>query len=101
MLRYLDNGDDVNVGSTELQERLEVPVKFGISIQQVAQQGRNEMARRFLKYSDRKKKKCVLPAGPVGAAKWLKVDLERRCQDISRVIQTLNKRRNFLKFDRR
>ena len=38
MLRYLDISDDVKVGITELQERLEVPVHIGISIQQVAQQ---------------------------------------------------------------
>ena len=39
MLRYLDNSDDVKVGITELQERLEVPVQIGISIQQVAPAG--------------------------------------------------------------
>ena len=32
MLRYLDNSDDVKLGVTELQERLEVPVQIGISI---------------------------------------------------------------------
>ena len=37
MLRYLDNCNDVRVGITELQERVEVPLQFGISIQQVAQ----------------------------------------------------------------
>ena len=42
MLRYLDNSDGVKVGITELQERLEVPVQIGISIQQVAQQARSE-----------------------------------------------------------
>ena len=39
--RYLDNSDGVKVGITELQERLEVPVQIGISIQQVAQQARS------------------------------------------------------------
>ena len=42
MLRYPDNSDDVKVGITELQERLEVPVPIVISIQQVAQQARSE-----------------------------------------------------------
>ena len=42
MLRYLENSDDVKVCITELQERLEVPVQIGISIQQVAQQARSE-----------------------------------------------------------
>ena len=45
MLRYLDNGDGVKVGITELQERLEVPAQIGISIQQVAQQAMNEDGR--------------------------------------------------------
>ena len=35
MLRYLDNCNDVKVGITELRERVEVPLQFGISIQQV------------------------------------------------------------------
>ena len=34
--------DDVKVAITKLQERLEVPVQIGISIQQVAQQAMNE-----------------------------------------------------------
>ena len=41
MLRYLDNSDDVKVGITELQERFEVPVQIGISIQQVAKDFRD------------------------------------------------------------
>ena len=32
MLRYLDNCNEVKVGITELQERLEVPVQIGVSI---------------------------------------------------------------------
>ena len=42
MLRYLDNSDGMKVGITELQERLDVPVQIGISIQQVAQQAMNK-----------------------------------------------------------
>ena len=42
MLRYLDNCNEVMVGITELQERVEVPAQIGISIQQVAQQAMNE-----------------------------------------------------------
>ena len=49
MLRYLDNGDGVKVGITELQERLEVPAQIGISIQQVAQQAMNENGRIFVR----------------------------------------------------
>ena len=42
MLRYLCDSNDVKVGITELQERVEVPLQLGISIQQVAQQAVNE-----------------------------------------------------------
>ena len=47
MPRYFDNSDDVKVGITELQERLEVPVQFCISIQQAAQQARSENGQKF------------------------------------------------------
>ena len=42
MLRYVENSEKVKVDITELQERLEVPVHIGVSIQQVAQQARSE-----------------------------------------------------------
>ena len=32
MLRYLDNCNDVKVGITELRERVEVPLQFGVNI---------------------------------------------------------------------
>ena len=48
MLRYLDNCNDVKVGITELQERVEVPAQICISVQQAVQQ-------RFSKYSGKKK----------------------------------------------
>ena len=66
MLRYLDNGDDVKVGITELQERLGVPVQIGISIQQVAQLARSENGQKIFEVFGRKNKYCVLPAGPDG-----------------------------------
>ena len=52
------------------------------------------MAKRFSKYSGKKKGNYVLP-GPDGrsSGKGL-VDLERRCQDTSREIQMLNKRQD-------
>ena len=45
VLRYLDDSDDVKVGITELQERVEVPVQNGISVQQEV-----KMAKRCLKH---------------------------------------------------
>ena len=47
MLRYLDNCNDVKVGITELQERVEVLAQIGISIQQVAQQAMDEDGRKM------------------------------------------------------
>ena len=48
MLRYLDNSDDVKVGITELQERVGVLLRFGISIQHVAQQAMDEIGQNIL-----------------------------------------------------
>ena len=42
MLRYLENSGELEVGISELQEQLEVPVQIGISFRQVAQQARTE-----------------------------------------------------------
>ena len=42
MMRYLDNCNEVKVGITELQERVEVPAQIGISMQQMTQQAMNE-----------------------------------------------------------
>ena len=63
MLRYLDNSDDVKVGITELQERLETPVQFCISIQQVAQLATSENGEKIFEvFGKKKKKNYVLPA---------------------------------------
>ena len=47
MLRYLDNSDDAKVGITEVQERVDVPLQFGIPIQQVAQLARSESGQKI------------------------------------------------------
>ena len=47
MLRYLDNCNEVKVGITVLQERVEVPLQFGISVQKVAQQAMNEAGQKI------------------------------------------------------
>ena len=85
MLRYFDNCNEVKVGITVLQERVEVPEQIGISIQQVARQAMNEDGQTFI-FS-----KLASWSRWEAQRKGL-VDLERRCQDISREIQMLNKR---------
>ena len=92
MLRYLDNCNEVKVGITELQARVEVPVQIGIFIEQVAQQAMNEDGQKIFE--------VFWQEGELFVASWARweaqrkgfVDLERRCQDISREIQMLNKR---------
>ena len=66
MLRYLDNADDVTVGITELQERVEVALQFGISIELVAQLARSESGQKDFSKHCGKKNKYVSPAGPGG-----------------------------------
>ena len=57
-----------------------------------------KMAKRCSKYLGKKEKKSMLPAGPDGDAQWKGlVELERRCQDISREIQMLSKRQEIKK----
>ena len=118
MLRYHDNSDDVKVGITELQETLEVPVQIPISIQQVAQLARSENGQKifevFWKEEEEEEEEAEEEEEEeeeeVYVASWARwdaqwkglVDLERRCQDISRKIQLLSKRQEiFLKCDRR
>ena len=55
MLRYRDNCNEVKVGITELQERVEVLEQIGISIQQVTRQAMNDDGQNFSKYSGKKK----------------------------------------------
>ena len=75
MLRYLDNSDDVKVGISELQERVEVPLQFGTSIQQVAQQARSESGQKIFEVF------------------WQEEELRMvRWTDVNREIQMLNKR---------
>ena len=90
MLRFLDNCSEVKVGITELQGPVEVPEQIGISIQQVARQAMNEDGQQNFEVFWQEE-------GTFSWARWEAqrkglVDLERRCQDKSRVIQLLNKR---------
>ena len=63
MLRYLDNSDDAKVGITVVHERVEVPLHFGISIQQVAQLARSESGQKDFRSNFGKKKNHVSPDG--------------------------------------
>ena len=66
MMKYLEDIDDVKVGITELQERLERNEKVGVCIRQVAQQAMNDNGQHFSKFSGKEKKSYVLPVWPGG-----------------------------------
>ena len=83
MLRYFDNCNEVKVGITELQERVEVPEQFGISIQQVERQAMNEDAQNIFEVFWQEE-------GTWFVTSWAR----REGQDISREIQMLNKRQD-------
>ena len=93
MLRYLDNCNEVKVSITELQERVGVPEQIGISIQQVARQVVNEDGQKIFEVFWQEEGKLFVACW----ARWEAqrkglVDLERKCQDLSREILMLNKR---------
>ena len=93
VLRYLDTCNEVKVGITELQERVEVPAQSGISIQQVAQQAMNEDGQKIFEvFWQEEGELCIASWAKWEAQRKGLVDLQRRCQDKSREIQMLNKR---------
>ena len=65
-LRYLDNCNEVKVGITELQERVDVPVQSVFPFSRWRSRREVKMAKRFSKYSGKKKKRSMLLAGPDG-----------------------------------
>ena len=83
MLRYFDNCNEVKVGITELQERVEVPEQIGISIQQVERQAMNEDGQNIFEVFWQEE-------GTWFVASWAR----REGQDISPEIQMLNKRQD-------
>ena len=75
------------MGITELQERLEVPVQIGISIQQVAQQASSENGQKIFEVFWQGEEEVYVASWARWDAQWKGlVELERRCQDISREI---------------
>ena len=80
------------MGITELQERVEVPAQFGISIQQVAQLAMNENGQKiFEMFWQEEGELCIASWARWKAQRKGLVDLERRCEDTSREIQMPNK----------
>ena len=87
MLRYLVNSEKVKVGIAELEERLEVLVRIGISIQQVAQQARRENGQKIFEVFWQEEEEVHVASWARWDAQWKGlVELERRCQDTSREI---------------
>ena len=88
------------MGSVELQERLEVLVQIGLSIRHVAQLARSETGQKMLEVFWQEEEVCVASWARWDAQWNGSVELERRCQDISREIHMLSKRQE-QKCDRR
>ena len=97
MLRYLEKSEKVKVGITELQERVEVPVQIGISIQQVAQQATSQNGQKIFEVFWQEEEEEALRCLQEMRSGKGSVDLERSCQDTSREIQMLSKRQEILK----
>ena len=91
-VEILGNSEKVKVGITELQERLDVLVQIGSSIQQVAQQARSENGQEVFEIFWQEEKVYVASWARWDAQWRGLVELERRCQDISREIQMHSKR---------
>ena len=84
------------MGITELQERVEVPVQIGISIQQVAQQARSGNGQKIFEVFLQEEEVYVASWASCDAQWRGLVDLERRCQGVSREIQMLSKRQEII-----
>ena len=74
-----------------------MPLQFGISTQQVAQQAMNENGQKIFQiFWHGEEEVCIASWAKWEAQRKGLVDLERRCQDMSREIQMLNKRQELL-----
>ena len=90
MLRYLDNSNDVTVGITELQERVEAIRYLHLASGPAGDEPKR--ANIFRKNLARRRKICIVSWARWEAKRKGLVDLDRRCQDTSREIKMLNKR---------
>ena len=97
-LRYLEESEDLKVGVTELQERLEMTEEEGVSsIRQTAQQAKNEGGQKIFEIF--RQGEGVRNAS---LARWnaqLKglTELEKRCQHILQEVKLLSERQEVLK----
>ena len=85
MLRYLDNSEEVKVGIVELQERLEYLYNSVFLFSKVAQLARSEDGQKIFEvFWQEEEEVCVASWARWDAQRKSLVELERRCQDISR-----------------
>ena len=93
MLKYLEHSEELKVGITELQEQLEVLVQIVITLQQVAQQARNEIGQKVFEiFCHEEDELCIASWARWDAQLKGLAELERRWQD---TILVLNKREIF------
>ena len=85
MLRYLDNSNDVTVGITELQERVEAIRYLHLASGPAGDEPKR--ANIFRKNLARRRKICIVSWARWEAKRKGLVDLDRRCQDTSREVK--------------
>ena len=101
MLRYLDGSNDVVVDITALQERVEVLLQFGTSIQQVAQQAMNESGQKMFEIFWRSRRIMFCQLDQMGGAAERLSRLGKVSRHKSGNSDAEQKRRNIPECDRR
>ena len=98
MLENPEDGEDLNVGISELQERLETPEEEGRSIMQIAKQARNEKVQHIFElFRQGEEEVCITSLAKKNAPLKSLAELERRCQYMMQEAKLLSERQEVLK----
>ena len=83
MLRYFEDGEDLKMGVTELQEQLGISEEAGVSIRKIAQQAMNENSQNIFEvFRQGEEEVCIASLARWNAQlKWF-LELEKRCQNM-------------------
>ena len=92
---YLEDGEDLKVSLTELQEQQVISEEAGVSIKQVAQQARNANCERFFQtFQARKRRFMHCQLGQMEAERSGGVG--KRCQKMRQEVELLSERQEIL-----
>ena len=96
MLRYLDNSEDVEGGYHRIARTIGGAGTNRYSIQQEAEQARNENGQKVFEICWQEREELCIASWARCDAQWKGlVELERRCQDISREKMICKRQENF------